>query len=248
MTFPIRILLGAGALVVSTGAAMAASGTATAALNVRAGPSTGYGVLTTLSPGETVRVLGCSGGWCEVALGGDTGFASSSYLDLDGGTTTRVVIQDYDPGIVAGLSIGGYWEGRPYYIRDGYYFYGGRWYGNRPGRPGWVRSWRRELRQDWRQDRREARQERREDRRDARQERIEDRRDRRDDRAEMRERRENRAETRERRSESRQVRQRAEQRRDQRAGRQEMRRERMSDQRRDRGGRAERRGGGRGDS
>lgn len=201
MAFRLKALLASGALILSSGAAFAASATATTQVNVRSGPGTTYGVVDTLPAGETVNVLGCGSTWCEISMGADgTGFVAESYLDHRGGRQVReTVIVDDEPEIV-GLSIGGYYESRPYYIRDGYYFYGGRWYGDRPGRPGWRdRSWRRwderrEARIDWRrdraEDRRDNRRERIEDRRDDRRERIEDRRD--DRRDAMQDRREER--------------------------------------------------------
>ncbi|MGA0532155.1 SH3 domain-containing protein [Hansschlegelia sp. KR7-227] len=174
MTFRLKTLLATGALLASTGAALAATATATADLNVRSGPGTNYAVVDTMPAGETVNVIGCSSGWCEISMGGGSGFASASYLDIGGGPVierSRVIIEDEEPEIITGLSIGGYWDSRPYYYRDGFYYYGGRWYGERPGRSGWERSWRRD------RERAEVRRERRQDqRRDARREIIENRR------------------------------------------------------------------------
>ena len=171
-----KALFASGALLASTGAALAYPATAVTSTAVRADPSSRSELLDRLPAGETVNVIDCDDGWCEISMGRDgSGFVPEAYLDIRGrGAAIRstVVIEDDEPEVITGLAIGGYWESRPYYIRDGYYYWGGRWYGARPGRPGWRNhSWRR-----W-QDRREARIERRDDRRDTRQDRREDKRD-----------------------------------------------------------------------
>ncbi|RXF75490.1 hypothetical protein EK403_01120 [Hansschlegelia zhihuaiae] len=179
MTISLKALLASGALLVSSGAAFAATATATADVNVRTGPGVRYAVIDTLPEGETVRVIDCDGDWCEISMGADgTGFVSAAYLDGPASRiTTRVEIYDDEPAVISGLVIGGYWENRPYYFRDGYYYWGGRWYAGRPGRPGWRdRSWRR-----W-EDRREARIDNRRDRLDDRRDRFQDRRERFQDR------------------------------------------------------------------
>lgn len=199
-SFRLKALLASGALLVSAGGAAAATATAVATISVRADPSPRAELLDRLPAGESVNVIECDGDWCEISMGRDgTGFVLQDYLDLHGRAvrSTTVVIEDDEPGAIVGLSIGGYWEGRPWYVRDGYYYWGGRWYGARPGRPGWrTRSWRRwddrrrDARIERRDDRRDARIERRDDRRDARIERRDDRRDarqeRRDDRRDAR--------------------------------------------------------------
>ncbi|MFJ5489163.1 SH3 domain-containing protein, partial [Hansschlegelia beijingensis] len=147
MTPLLRTLLAGGALLATAGAAHADTAIATTALNVRAGPGTSYPVIDTLPEGEAVNVLGCTGSWCEISMGAQgTGFASASYLDRAGGAPSRstVIIDEYEPEVITGLSIGGYWDSRPYYYDDGFYYWGGRWYSERPGRSGWERSWRRD--------------------------------------------------------------------------------------------------------
>ncbi len=75
-----RILaLAAGALMLSAGAASAA--TVTNAVNLRAGPGTSYSVIDTLPAGADVDILNCTGSWCRVSWDGAVGFASASYLD-----------------------------------------------------------------------------------------------------------------------------------------------------------------------
>ncbi|HEY0293165.1 MAG TPA: SH3 domain-containing protein, partial [Hansschlegelia sp.] len=147
MSFGLKAALMTGALLMTAGAAQAAQGVATTALNVRSGPGGNYAVIDTLPVGERVTVLGCTAGWCEISMGPDgTGFASASFLDISGGGPRERVIVDEPAPIVSGVAIGGYWGSDPYYYDDGFYYYGGRWYGVRPGRPGWERSWRRDHR------------------------------------------------------------------------------------------------------
>ncbi|MBM6623458.1 SH3 domain-containing protein [Micrococcaceae bacterium RIT802] len=53
---------------------------ATANVNYRQGPSTGYAVLGTVPKGGQVKVTGTSSGWMRVTYGSKTGFISSTYL------------------------------------------------------------------------------------------------------------------------------------------------------------------------
>lgn len=73
-----QFILAAGALVLSLGAANAA--TITNDLNLRSGPGTRYSVVTTMPAGAYVDVLGCRGSWCRVDWRGRVGYASRSYL------------------------------------------------------------------------------------------------------------------------------------------------------------------------
>jgi len=67
-----------GALMLSAGAVSAA--TVTNDVNLRVGPGTSYGVISTLPSGADVDVLNCTGNWCRVDWQGTTGFANASYL------------------------------------------------------------------------------------------------------------------------------------------------------------------------
>lgn len=80
--------LAALALMATAGAAMAAPAYATGNVNVRSGPSTGYGVVDVMRRGEQVDVQQCRGSWCLVNRRGPDGWVSASYLDRgynDGG-------------------------------------------------------------------------------------------------------------------------------------------------------------------
>lgn len=52
----------------------------TGSVNLRTGPSTGYGVITTLPPGVHVGVSRCVPGWCLVNFRGLSGWLSASYI------------------------------------------------------------------------------------------------------------------------------------------------------------------------
>ena len=112
------VLLASGAaLLLSTGIAAAAPGTARTDLNVRSGPGTNYPVVGALQSGETVDVQGCTGGWCQVNFPGGTGFASRSYLAMAGGPGVGVAVTEgYAPGYA--------YEDYPAYGYDDYYDYG----------------------------------------------------------------------------------------------------------------------------
>lgn len=73
--------LAALALMGTVGAAMAAPAYATGNVNVRSGPSTGYGVVDVMRRGEQVDVQQCRGSWCFVERRGPDGWVSASYLD-----------------------------------------------------------------------------------------------------------------------------------------------------------------------
>jgi len=81
MSLPYKLLAGGLAgLVMLGGIGAAEAATATAAVNVRSGPGTGYSVLDTLTPGEYVSVRGCSGGWCYITHPGPDGWVSANYI------------------------------------------------------------------------------------------------------------------------------------------------------------------------
>ncbi|MDQ2091967.1 SH3 domain-containing protein [Marimonas arenosa] len=66
---------------VSTASAWATEARATAWVNVRSGPGTGYSVVDTMAEGETGNITECrSNGWCYVQRSGADGWVSSSYL------------------------------------------------------------------------------------------------------------------------------------------------------------------------
>lgn len=73
-----------GAALMSVVPASAYPAQSTVALNVRSGPSTGYGVVDVLYQGEVVDVRSCSGGWCAITHNGPDGYVSGRYLTQAG--------------------------------------------------------------------------------------------------------------------------------------------------------------------
>lgn len=77
-----RSLLAASALagtLLFAGTAVAAPGSTTGNVNMRTGPGTQYGVITTIPAGAPVEVFGCQS-WCQVAYAGSEGYVSGNYI------------------------------------------------------------------------------------------------------------------------------------------------------------------------
>lgn len=253
----LRPLLAGAALTASLAlpsvAAAATTGYVTVDLNLRAGPSTAYPVVTTMYAGAPVTVYGCLSdwGWCDVSWEGWRGWASGTYLDILY-QSEPVYLPTYAPRIglpIITFEFATYWDrhyhGRPWYReRDRWYAY----WRDRDDRRDELRDRLRDTRERYRDRledvREELREERREDRQEAREDRREDRRQetaqerRRDERQEARQerRQEQRQEARqerrqEQRQEARQER-RQEQRQQVRQERREERREARQDRRR----------------
>lgn len=172
----------------------AASAIATTDVNMRAGPSTAYPVVTVIGGGNNLTVYGCleGGAWCDVNYRGARGWMSGNYLAyLERGPR-------YTAPVVT-FSFGSYWDdhyrGYGFYRdRDRYRHWRHDRYDDRWDRR--ERRWdRRDDRRDWRDERREVRQERR-DVRNARQELREARRNGENTRYERRQLREERRELR----------------------------------------------------
>lgn len=153
------------------GLAQAAAAIATSDVNLRAGPSTNYPVVTVVDGGDNVRVFGCleAGDWCDVAYSGARGWVSSNYLAyLDNGRryTSRVPERVGAPVIT--FSFGSYWD--DHYRSRGFYRDRGRWDPRHGRYDRGERHDRRGGRHDrWDDDRRHDRWDRRESRREDRQ-------------------------------------------------------------------------------
>lgn len=122
----------AALLLASAGAAAAFPATSTTSLNVRSGPGTGYGVVDTLQPGQTVDVIDQRGSWYQLA---DGGWASGNFLDAEGSAAVEVdryAVVDYPRNYGAPLF---YYGNDPFFWDDaGYYWY---WREGRRHRVGW---------------------------------------------------------------------------------------------------------------
>jgi uncharacterized protein YraI len=106
-------------------AASAATARVTADLNMRAGPSTDFPVVTTLNDGAEVAVHGCVKGysWCDVTWAGNRGWVYAAYLTYPY-HDRYVPIFEYGDEIhlpIIAFSVGTYWDdyyrGRPWYHR-----------------------------------------------------------------------------------------------------------------------------------
>lgn len=146
----IKKLSFAGVLLLGTaGIAAAAPAIVESDLNLRAGPSTGYGVVAVMPGGASVDVLNCTGSWCRVGFGGTVGYASRSYLDVGGAAYAAPVYaapvygpvyeEPYyrapyyaGPAFGVGIHIGGgghHWRGGGHHWRGGGHHGGGSHHG-----------------------------------------------------------------------------------------------------------------------
>ena len=74
---------------VDAGSGDAGSALTTSSLNLRTGPSTGYGVILVMPNGAWVTLTGASqNGFFGVTYAGSTGWASADYLDTSGGASS----------------------------------------------------------------------------------------------------------------------------------------------------------------
>ena len=96
--------------------AAAANGFTTANVNLRAGPSTGYPVVTTVPANAPVQIFGCvkASSWCDTLWVGQRGWVSSAYLSAAWQSAPYVV---YDRNAYYNR----YYVGRPWYPRRGVY-------------------------------------------------------------------------------------------------------------------------------
>jgi uncharacterized protein YraI len=137
--------------------ALAARGYATASVNMRAGPSTQFPVVTTIPDNARVTIHGCldNRSWCDVTWHRNRGWVSANYLNTFY-NDRYVYLPDYWG--VAGVPIvgfafddywGRYYVGRPWYHRRGHWRH--HWRGHHRGH-GWHRGhrWRGHPSGDWR--------------------------------------------------------------------------------------------------
>lgn len=93
-----KLLVSAAAfgLLAMSGAAFAATATATTDLNVRAGPGPQYEVVGVVGAGQSTEITGCLQGskWCQIASNGGQGWVYSDYLTSDFGGGQQVVLTE----------------------------------------------------------------------------------------------------------------------------------------------------------
>jgi len=148
----IKLFLAAGALVgalaFSSGASAQEIAQVTGNVNMRTGPGTGYGIITTIPAGAQVELFGCPG-WCQVAYAGREGWVSSNYVGRGYAAAVPEAPYVYQPAPVyrpapvvryayrTAMPPRAYWRhGRPWWDdrydswHDGRdWWYDGRWYG-----------------------------------------------------------------------------------------------------------------------
>lgn len=130
----ITALLALGLLGASVGPtlASAAEGYVTADVHERAGPSTGYPIITVIPDGAGITIHGClsSRSWCDVSWDGNRGWVSSNYIDSTY-HSRRVPITNYysDLGIpFLTFDLGTYWGN--HYRGRSFYHHRSRWENN----------------------------------------------------------------------------------------------------------------------
>ena len=96
-------------------------------LNLRAGPGTGYPVITTMPRGAQVHVHQCPTSWCQVSYGGTTGWASHRHLTSGVALQPRTYAVAPEPRVAFGLAVG------PRYRYAPPYPYDPRWHSIGPG-------------------------------------------------------------------------------------------------------------------
>jgi len=102
----------------------AVRGFATANVNMRSGPSTGYPAVTVIPVGAPVTINGCmsSVNWCDVSFAGGRGWVSGNYVQASYQSRRVYVAPDYYPRLgipLVTFDVDTYW-GRYYRDRDFY--------------------------------------------------------------------------------------------------------------------------------
>lgn len=123
-------------------AASAQTAITTTELNLRAGPSNDFPVVTTIPDDARVRVHGCIArySWCDVSWDDERGWAYGAYLSYPY-RGRYVVVSDYGDEIdlpIISYNVGSYWDS---------YYRSRPWYSSRSR---WVATWRDDDRRSYR--------------------------------------------------------------------------------------------------
>ncbi|WP_136661030.1 SH3 domain-containing protein [Nitratireductor sp. XY-223] len=107
----------AAVVVIASPARAASTASVTVDLNLRAGPSTQYPVVTVVPQSAPVTMYGCNANvtWCDIAYGSQRGWASANYIRVSSGGTQTVVT----PAVAATVGIATVAYSRAYW--DNYY-------------------------------------------------------------------------------------------------------------------------------
>jgi uncharacterized protein YraI len=129
-----KLLLGAAAVVslmlAPSIADAAVRGYATANVNMRSGPSTGYPAVTVIPYGASVTIYGCmsSVNWCDIAFVGGRGWVSGNYVQASYQSNRVYVAPDYYGGLgipLVTFDVDRYWG--TYYRDRNFYRERDRW-------------------------------------------------------------------------------------------------------------------------
>ncbi len=123
-----RACLAAGFLVLASAAVSAAPAVVITNLNLRQGPGTNFGIITTIPGGATVNVVTCSGEWCNVTFGDRGGYVLARSLDMGAPGPVGPAPVVVEQPVVVGAPL--YYYGGPRYWGPRFY-YGGGWRGYR---------------------------------------------------------------------------------------------------------------------
>jgi len=107
----------AGSAIALTLPAEALAAYTTGSVNLRTGPGTGYGIVTTIPGGVGVGVGSCMPSWCQVNYAGFSGWVATTYLANVGQPT-------YAPPPAYGPPAYAYAPPPPVYPYDAPYYYG----------------------------------------------------------------------------------------------------------------------------
>lgn len=108
----------------------AVRGYATANVNMRSGPSTGYPAVTVIPYGAPVTINGCmsSVNWCDVSFAGGRGWVSGNYVQASYRSNRVYVAPDYYSGLgipSVTFDVDNYWG--TYYRDRNFYRERDRW-------------------------------------------------------------------------------------------------------------------------
>ncbi len=115
--------------------AQAQDARANQSVNLRAGPSTTYSIITTIPEGSLVRILGCTESyeWCGVDYRGTEGYSAGRYLTVTSGQYSDQIITGVGVGLALSIPLWHYNHWRPpHYRPPGHRPPGYRPPGNRP--------------------------------------------------------------------------------------------------------------------
>jgi len=83
-TIRTAVITAVAALAMGVVSAMAAPATTNTSVLVFAGPDSNSGLVNKLGSGQSVDLLGCSGGWCQITQGGITGYVAQGSISAGG--------------------------------------------------------------------------------------------------------------------------------------------------------------------